>query len=209
MGQKPSYIGLKVAMEFNRKHGKHITHGTVAKLIEKFEKTGSFSDKPRSGRPRTSATKAQPTWCWKLLQGVPPESTQRLAVESGVTRLSIVPILKKHKWHQYKMRMLQHVNENDQDRRMEFCEWAVNKLDCGADFSSGILFTDEANFYVNGEVNHQNVRYCTDTNPHWMNPSKVQGAGKVMVWCGIWGKKIVGSVFFDTNLRAEMYLNML
>jgi hypothetical protein len=43
------------------------------------------------------------------------------------------------------------------------------------------LFTEEANFYVNGEVNRQNVRYWSDANPHWMNPSKMQGAGKVMV----------------------------
>jgi hypothetical protein len=36
----------------------------------------------------------------------------------------------------------------------------------------------------------------------------VQGAGKVMVLCGIWGNKIVGPVFFDTNLNVGMYLNM-
>jgi hypothetical protein len=42
-----------------------------------------------------------------------------------------------------------------------------------------------------------------------MSPSKVQGARKLMVWCGIWGNKIVGPVFFDTNFNAEMYLNML
>jgi hypothetical protein len=36
--------------------------------------------------------------------------------------------------------------------------------------------------FINGEVNRQNVRYWSDTNPHWMNPSKMQGAGKVLVW---------------------------
>ena len=72
-----------------------------------------------------------------------------------------------------------------------------------------ILFTDEANFYINGEVNRQNLRYWSDTNPYWMSPSKIQGAGKVVVWCGIWGNKIVGPVFIDTNLNAAIYLNML
>jgi hypothetical protein len=39
----------------------------------------------------------------------------------------------------------------------------------------------------------------------------MQGSGKLMVWCRIWGNKIVGPVFFDTNLNAEInvYLNML
>jgi hypothetical protein len=34
--QKSPYIGRKVAMEFNTKHGKHITHDTVVKLTDKF-----------------------------------------------------------------------------------------------------------------------------------------------------------------------------
>ena len=41
-----------------------------------------------------------------------------------------------------------------------------------------------------------------------MSPSKIQGARKVMVWCGIWSNKIVGPVFIDTNLNADIYLNM-
>jgi hypothetical protein len=44
---------------------------------------------------------------------------------------------------------------------------------------------------------------------HWMSPSKMQGTRNLMVWCIIWGNKIVGPVFSDTTLNAEMYLNML
>jgi hypothetical protein len=68
---------------------------------------------------------------------------------------------------------------------MEFCEWAVNKLDGDANYSSGILLIDEVNVYINGKVNRQNVRnvrYWSATNPRWMNPSKMQGAGKLLVW---------------------------
>jgi hypothetical protein len=64
MVQKSPHIGRKVAMEFNRKHGKHITHDTVAKLTDKFIKSGSVADQPRCGRPRTSTMMAQPTWRW-------------------------------------------------------------------------------------------------------------------------------------------------
>jgi DNA-binding MurR/RpiR family transcriptional regulator len=87
----------------------------------------------------------------------PQKSTRRLAAESGVTKSSIMRISNKHKWNPYKMQMLQHLSEGYPD--MEFCKWAVNKFDGDANFSSGILFTEEANFYVNGEVNRQNVRY--------------------------------------------------
>jgi hypothetical protein len=42
-------------VDFNRKHGKNITHDAVAKLTETFKKTGSVTDKLRSGLPLTSA----------------------------------------------------------------------------------------------------------------------------------------------------------
>jgi hypothetical protein len=45
-----------------------------------------------------------------------------------------------------------HLSEDDPNRRMEFCEWVVNSLDGEATFPSAILFIDEANFYINGEV---------------------------------------------------------
>jgi hypothetical protein len=44
-----------------------------------------------------------------------------------------------------------------------------------------IMFTDEVNFYVNGEVNRRNLRYWSGSNPYWMSPPKMQDAGKLMV----------------------------
>ena len=46
------------------------------------------------------------------------------------------------------MQMFHHLSEDDPDRRLEFCEWARNKLDGDANFTAGILFTDEANYYI-------------------------------------------------------------
>ena len=54
-------------------------------------------------------------------------------------------------------------------------------------------------FYVTGEVNRQNVRYWSNTNPHCMSDSKIHGAAKIMVWCEIWGKRIVGPSFVQGN----------
>ncbi|KAL1267623.1 hypothetical protein QQF64_032986 [Cirrhinus molitorella] len=105
--------------------------------------------------------------------------------------------------------LLQHLNEDDPDRRTEFAEWAKQKLEQDPQFKQKILFSDEANFYVNGEVNKQNHRYWSDTNPHWIDPSKTVGTKKVMVWCGIWGTKIVGPFFINGNLKATGYLKLL
>ena len=99
--------------------------------------------------------------------------------------------------------MAQHLSEDDQDRRLQFCEWALTKVNEDKNFSTKILFTDEANFYVNGEANRQNLCYWSDENPRWLSPTKIKGAGKLMVWAGIWGNKIIGPTFIDGTLNAE------
>ncbi|KAL1281045.1 hypothetical protein QQF64_015645 [Cirrhinus molitorella] len=139
----------------------------------------------------------------------PQRSTRRMSLESGISRTSLRRILATHKWHPYKLQLLQHLNEDDPDRRTEFAEWAKQKLEQDLQFTQKILFSDEANFYVNGEVNKQNHRYWSDTNPHWIDPSKTVGTKKVMVWCGIWGTKIVGPFFINGNLKATGYLKLL
>lgn len=72
----------------------------------------------------------------------------------------------KQKWPPYKLHMPQHMSNEESDRRMEFCEWVLSKLNEDANISTKILFTDEANFSDNGEVNWQNLRYWSNANPY-------------------------------------------
>lgn len=55
--------------------------------------------------------------------------------------------------------MVQHLCEGNPDRLMEFCEWAIRKLNKDANISCKILFSDEANFHFNEEVNEVLQRY--------------------------------------------------
>ena len=71
--------------------------------------------------------------------------------------------------------MLVHeLNEDDFDRRLEFCEKMMNRIDNDPDFLFNIVFSDEATFQLSGECNRQNCRYWSDTNPFWMRESKTQ-----------------------------------
>lgn len=63
-------------------------------------------------------------------------------------------------------------------------------------FLSKVMFFDEANFYVNGEVNKQNVHYWSKENPHWFVDNKEQGADRIPVWCGLWKDRVFGPFFF-------------
>jgi hypothetical protein len=61
----------KVAMNFNRKHGKHITHNTAAKLTEKFKKTKVLQTNQEVVIHVNQLMKVQSPSCWVHLQGVP------------------------------------------------------------------------------------------------------------------------------------------
>ncbi|GFU34382.1 DUF4817 domain-containing protein [Trichonephila clavipes] len=52
----------------------------------------------------------------------------------------------------------------DQARR-RFVEWAQNEIAVVPDFHKGILFSDEAHFWLNGYVNKQNCRIWSEANP--------------------------------------------
>uniref|UniRef100_A0A669CZ07 DUF4817 domain-containing protein n=1 Tax=Oreochromis niloticus TaxID=8128 RepID=A0A669CZ07_ORENI len=200
-----------IAADFNARHPTRppISHATVSKLLAKFRETGSVLDLSKCGRKKTVTNEETSVAVLASFSKSPQRSTRHMSLESGISRTSLWRILATHKWHPYKLQLLQHLNEDDPDRRTEFAEWAKQKLEQDPQFTQKILFSDEANFYVNGEVNKQNHRYWSDTNPHWMDPSKTVGTTKVMVWCGIWGTTIVGPFFINGNLKAAGYLKLL
>jgi Mg2+/Co2+ transporter CorC len=80
-------------MGFSRKHGMKIERNIAAKLTEKFKNTGRVTEQVRSSHTCTSSDKDT----IKVMLGVFARSPKE-AVESGVSRSSIMCILKEHKW---------------------------------------------------------------------------------------------------------------
>ncbi|XP_049937387.1 uncharacterized protein LOC126412052 [Schistocerca serialis cubense] len=200
-----------VAEDFNSRHPTRqpITHSAVAKLLAKFRATGSVADKPKAGRPKSATDEATTVSVLASFSKSPQRCTRRLSQECGVSRTSILRILSQHKWHPYKIKLLRHLNEDDPDRRVQFAEWVTQQLKINPHFPYQVLFSDEANFFINGEVNKQNHRYWSDTNPHWIDASKTVDSQKVMVWCGLWGTKVAEPFFIDGTLTANGYLRLL
>ena len=143
-----------VACKFNETHRMQITHDTMAKLIQKFKRTGSVDDKARSGREKTATDEGTSTMVLAVMVMSSKKGTQRLSAEIGISQSSVMHILHTNRWHPFKMQMLQQLTEDDPDRGAEaFCEWALNMNQNVSDFVSSILFSDKANFYVTGEMN--------------------------------------------------------
>ncbi|KAL7855648.1 hypothetical protein AOLI_G00192520 [Acnodon oligacanthus] len=171
-----------IAADFNNRHPVRppISHRTVASLIIKFRETGTVDDNPRSGRPMTATDEETSTMLLAAFAKSPRLSTRRLAAECGVSQSSLVWILHTKKWHPFKIQLQKKLSEDDPDRCVEFCTWALDQHQRDPAFAQGILFGDEANLYVSGEVNHQNMRHWSDENPHWTADTKVVGDVKLI-----------------------------
>jgi len=196
-----------VAEEFNRTHPereKPLNHTTVCRLIKRFQETGSVADRERCGRRKSATDEETSTMVLANVGRSPVKSVRKISQELTISKSSVHRILKTQKFHPYKVHLVQALHGDDTDRRLEFCEWVCNHLD------SSILFSDEAIFHLNGQVNRHNMRYWSEVNPNWNEEGHHQTNPKIMVWAGIWEEEIVGPYFFNTsNVTGETYLGFL
>ena len=95
---------------------------TVYRLAKKFDETGSVEDAPRSGRPASVTTEANTQLVSQNFRLSPQTSQRRAALELDGSRSSLQRITKDLKLKPYKRGLLQMLNEDDADRRLEFCE---------------------------------------------------------------------------------------
>ena len=98
----------------------------------------------------------------------PKTSVHLLALNHSVSRKTIETIVTKEKFHPYKIHLVQELNEDNFDRRVEFTEIIMNIIQQDGNFINRILFSDESMFCLNVHVNRHNCRYLSDTNPYWM-----------------------------------------
>ncbi|GFV65646.1 DUF4817 domain-containing protein [Trichonephila clavipes] len=88
----------------------------------------------------------------------------------------------------------------DQARR-RFVDWAQNEIAVVPDFHKRILFSDEAQFWLNGYVNKQNCRIWSEANPQVYVETPLH-LEKLIVWCALWAGGIIGSFFKTMKATA-------
>lgn len=67
-------------------------------------------------------------------------STRQLAIGTGVSYTSVQRVLKKYKFHPYKIRLVQELNEDDFDRRLKFCEIMSERALNNDNFPCNVFF---------------------------------------------------------------------
>ena len=193
---------------YNARHPDHPTSRSyLRKLLQKFQTTGSVQDKKKSGRPRIPENQEINVIADVVLN--PRQTSSTVAQNCGVSTRSAQRVLKRYKFHPYKLRYVHYLKEIDKVHRMAFCEAISLKIDEYPDYTKAICFSDESTFFLNRRAHNNNVRYWSDERPNMFRENHTQYPEKVNVWAGILGNHIVGPVFLNENLTGDVYLEIL
>lgn len=89
----------------------------------------------------------------------PIGSLQDVARHFGISYTSVHKTLKEFKYRPYKISNHQQLFEEDKLKRTDFCEIMFDMINQNEQILNKIIFTDEATFTLNNEVNSQNFRF--------------------------------------------------
>jgi hypothetical protein len=130
------------------------TRLTIACIRNKFDIYGTVGDvhKERSRRPRTATTVATSAAVLQQFTRSPQKCVKQCSRETGASRSNVQRILKSAMWKLYFTRLLHAMNEDDTDRRLEYCEWFESIMSDDEAFAGKVVWSDEAQFKPNGTV---------------------------------------------------------
>ena len=136
--------------------------GSVQRLINQFKENGTMKRRPGSGRPRSAITPENEETVAQLIcsQEESPEthiSPREIERHTGIKRSSIVRMVRKNGWKQYKQIKTSRMSEGPKKRQTE----RVGAL--GERFSNKrsvekCVWQDEKDFMLEVPLNHQNSR---------------------------------------------------
>nr|WP_253308897.1 DUF4817 domain-containing protein [Rickettsia endosymbiont of Ceutorhynchus assimilis] len=184
-----------------------ISRASFYRVVKEFKENGSVQPKKRRRRATTTGENNEVA----VLAAVavnPCISSRRIANDSGISKTSILRILKRHKFHPY-ISLHQELHGDDFANRVTFCQWARERTDLDEHFFRNVLFSDESGFTNHGQVNRHNMHYWSIENPRWLREVEHQRPWSVNVWCGIIGDKLIGPYFIEGTLDGPKYRRFL
>lgn len=185
------------------KHEKAPSNASINKWFNKFHTTGSVEAYKIDRTPIVNHAAVIDHF-----QDNPKTSLRRAANTINISHMSVHRILKKYKYHPYKLKIVQQLNANDFAARITFAEEMLSKIEDSNDYLRHLMFSDEAHFHLHGGVNRHNCRYWTTVNPHWYSEKPLHSP-RTTVWAAIWHGGVIGPFFFDDNVNGENYLALL
>ena len=180
---------------------------TIQRIVDRFLRTGSVGDKPRSGRPSISGDTID-----HVQQSVKEiaakhhfghASTSQISKSTNIPKSTVHKVL-RCKLQVYPYRLMRVQKISDPDKRLEFAQWFLANLD----MLENILWTDEANFYTNGHINTHNCVIWGSSKPNQVIEQQLHSP-RVTVWMGFSAKLRLEPYFFESTVDGTAYLDML
>lgn len=142
----------EVAALFQEKHPDlpPLNRSTVSKIEAHFRTHGHVRTVPRHRPQRVDEEKKLDILL--TYQETPITPARQVGRDCNVSHKTVLKVLKSAGIRPFKMKPVQELLDDDFDRRVEFCETMMNRIDGGEILQDWILFSDEAAFTLNGEV---------------------------------------------------------
>lgn len=199
--------------EYRRRFpGRETPHRSVfISTFRRLRETGSFSLK-RDGNEMRAPMEAELRRRERILRHFsrhPGTSVRRAAAVLGIPRVTIWRTLRADGRHAYHVQKVQNLIPADYPRRLNFCNWYIEQLQSDVNFSSKVIWTDEATFTRAGIFNQRNYHLWAHENPRAVREFHYQHEFSVNVWLGLYNNEIIGPVFLPARLNSEGYYQFL
>ena len=178
----------------------------VHRLIAKFEKTGCVKDAPKCEAPKVVTNDENMDLVAAAYVQSPRKS--KASSELQISRRSLGRIMTEIGLKPFRPRLLQALNDDDPDRRQQFCKEFLSLYHLDSNIVDEVIWTDEATFKLNGRINRHYSVYWADENPHEI-------LRKLICWASQSGERLpamvclIGPFFFDKTVNAQNYEEML
>lgn len=138
-------------------------------------------------------------------------SSRDISTELGYSKSTINRIWKRYSYKPYKPQTHQALlaRNNDFERRMNFCQDMMERINNDPTLLNNIVFSDECKFQISNGPNRQQNRYRSREKPTMTFDVNQQYQASINVWAGMIGTHIIGPFFIEGNINTDRYLQLL
>ena len=144
-------------------------HLPTRRTLERWVQDFRHGQPPGQAPPRAHHPRTEPAVLRRIRRAIrrnPRRSSRALARSTGASHQTVLRYLRRQlRLFPYKLQLTQRLKRGDKAKRQGFCRWLLGRWGSPR-FRQSLLFSDEANFYLNGCVNKQNCRVWGRENPH-------------------------------------------
>ena len=175
---------------------------TIRSLMNKFGHTGSALNIGLPSRPVSVTDQATKDEVSSILKEEPRTSISQMSTDLNISRSSVRRIYKSMGFKPYIPRLVHELNEDDFDRRIEYCETFVSLMEDEPDLIHRVIWSDEAVFKLNGHINRHNSVYWATQNPTVTIDQTMQAEGFI-AWAGIWSEGMIEPYLFENTVTSQ------